>query len=79
MNVFFCGSGLQAHVSVGKVIANLVVLRREIVGFGFALVSDQLGELVALMHVVRNRAHVVEKLAEQIPALFTLHDVRTEQ
>ena len=79
VDIFFCGSGLEAHVGVGKVIAELVVLRREVVGFGLALLSDQLGELVALMHVMRNRAHVVEELAEQVPAAFALHDIGAEQ
>src|SRR6185312_378448 len=30
-------------------------------------------ELIALVHVVRNRPHVVEEFAEQIPAAFARH------
>jgi len=58
------GAGLQTHVGVGEVIVELVVLGREVVGLGLALVADEVRDLVALVHVVGNRPHVVEKLAE---------------
>ena len=73
VDIFFCGSGLEAHVGVGEVTAELIVLRRKVISFRLALVSNQFGEFVALVHVMRNRAQVVEELAQQIPALFTLH------
>ena len=78
-DVFFGRAGLQAHVGVGKVVLDLVVLRREVIGFRLALLAHQLGERVALVHVVGNGAHVVEELAEQVPAAFALHDVGAQQ
>ena len=34
---------------------------------------------VALMHVMRDRSHVVEELAEEVPPLFPLHRFLAEQ
>ena len=62
------GAGVEAHEGVGKIVVLEVVLRREIVGLGLALLADARGELVVLVHVVRNRAEIVEELAEQVPA-----------
>ena len=73
------GARLEAHERVGEVVEGLVVLRREVVGLGLALAAEQLRLLVALVHVMRNRAEVVEELAEQVPALLALHDVLAEQ
>jgi len=64
---------------VWEVVLNLVVLRREVVGFGLAFLAHQRRELLRLVHVVRNRSHVIEELAQQIPSAFTLHDVGSEQ
>ena len=70
---------LQAHVRVGKIIAQLVVLAWEVVGLGLAFKSDQTGKLLGLMHVVRNGSHVVEKLAQDIPPTFAFHHVGAKQ
>ena len=63
----------------GKLLSSLVVLRRKVVRLGLAAAADPLGVLVALVHVMRNRPHVVEELAEQVPAAFALHHRRSEQ
>ena len=56
------GSGFQAHERVGEVVADVVVLWREVVRLGFPFLSHELGLFGALVHVVRNGAHVVEEL-----------------
>src|SRR5277367_3605385 len=78
-DIFFGGTRLQAHVGVGEIVLDLVVLRRKVISLRLSLLSDELGEGVALVHVVRDGAHVVKKLAEQIPSVFTLHYAGTEQ
>ena len=55
-------AGLEAHERVREIVADVVVLRREIVGLGFAFLADELRLRGALMHVVRDRTHVIEKL-----------------
>ena len=52
---------------------------RKVVGFRLALLSDELGELVALMQVVRDRPHIVKELAEEIPAALASHHVCAKQ
>ncbi len=78
-DICFRGTRLEAHVGVGEIVLDLVVLRRKVIGLGLSLLSDELGEGVALVHVVGDGAHVVKKLAEQIPSLLTLHYVGAEQ
>ena len=56
----------------GKVVFDLVVLRRKVIRLGFALAADQLRLRVGLMHVMRNRPHVVEELAEHVPAALAI-------
>ena len=65
----FGGARLQAHERVAEVVVDVVVLRREVVAFRLALLPGQLGMLLRLMHVVRNRAHVVEELGVDRPPL----------
>src|SRR2546425_12641379 len=72
-HVRFGRTGLEAHERVRKVIERLVDLRREIVRLRFAAASDASGLLLALVHVMRDRAEVVEELAEQIPSALTRH------
>ena len=78
-HVVFGGARLESHEGVGKVIVDLVVLRRKVIRFGLALLPDQRREVVALVHVMRNRAEIVEELAQQIPAAFALHHRRANQ
>ena len=56
------GAGLEAHESVREVVANVVVLRREIVALRFAFLLHQFGLFGVLVHVMRDGAHVVEEL-----------------
>ena len=67
-HVLLGGARLEAHEGVREVVVGLVVLRREVVRLGLAAAADQLGLRIALVHVMRDRAHVVEELAEQVPA-----------
>ena len=72
-------AGLETHERVGKVVVELVVLRRKVVGLRLALPSNELRVRVALMHVMRNRTHVVEELTEDVPPSLLLHDLGAEQ
>ena len=67
-NVLLRRAGLQAEEGVGEVVADGVELRRKVVGLGLALLADQRGLGVVLVHVVRDRPHVVEELAVHRPA-----------
>ena len=73
------GAGFEAHERVGKIVVLEVVLRREVVGFGLALLADAGGELVGLVHVMRDGAEVVEELAEDVPAAVPAHDFGAEE
>ena len=68
------GAGFEAHEGVGEIVADVVVLRREVVRLGLALLADQLRLCRALVHVVRNRPHVVEELRVDRPLLVFLPD-----
>ena len=70
---------LESHERVRKVVFELVVLRRKIVRLGFTTSADPPGVLVALVHVMRNRPHVVEELAEQVPSALPLHHGRSDE
>ena len=71
-------AGHQTEEGVGETRAQVVVLRREVVGFRLALLPHQLGELVVLMQVVRQRPEVVEELAVDRPAPVLLPDLRAD-
>ncbi len=64
----------QAHERVGEVVADVVVLRREIVGLGLALLPDKGGLFGILVHVVRDGPHVVEELGIDGPLLVLAPD-----
>ncbi len=78
-HVVFRGAGLEAHERVREIVFGEIVLRREVVRLGLAALPHQFGLRVALVHVMRDGAHVVEELAEQIPSAFALHHVAAEQ
>ncbi len=65
------GAGFEAEEGVGEVVADVVVLRREVVGLGLAFLADELGLLGALVHVQGDRPHVVEELRIDRPAGHT--------
>jgi hypothetical protein len=52
---------------------------REVVRLGLPLAAEELRLLLALMQMVRDRPHVVEELAEQIPPALARHDVSANQ
>ena len=67
-------AGLQAHEGVAEVVIDVVVLRREVVALGLAFLADELGVGRALVHVVRDRPHVVEEFGIDGPAVvFLVH------
>jgi hypothetical protein len=68
----FGRAGFEAHEGVGEIVADIVVLWREVVGFGFAFLADELGLFGILMHVVRDGSHVIEKLGIDRPLLVFL-------
>ena len=65
---------LQAHEGVGEVVAGPVELGREVVALGLPLAADLGGLLGRLVHVVGDRAEVVEELAVDRPLLVLLPD-----
>ena len=67
-------TGLEAHERVREVVADVVVLGREVVGLRLAFEAEQLGLLGVLVHVVRDRTHVVEKLGVDGPLPIFLPD-----
>ena len=70
----FGGAGFEAEEGVGEIVADVVVLRREVVGLRFAFLADELGLLGALVHVQGNRPHVVEELRIHRPLAILLPD-----
>jgi len=60
---------------VWEIVANVVLLRREVVALGLAFLPDQFRLLVGLVHVMGNRPHVVEELRIDRPATVLLPDV----
>jgi len=66
--------GFEAEEGVGEVVADVVVLRREIVGLGLAFLADELGLLGALVHVQGDGAHVIEELRIDRPLAILLPD-----
>ncbi len=58
----FGGAGLESHEGIGKIVADIVMLRGKVVRFGFAFLADEFGLFGILMHVMWNRTHVIEKL-----------------
>ena len=67
-------AGLEAHEGVGEIVADVVVLRREVIGLRLAFLADELRLLGALVHVMRNRPHVVEELRVDRPLAVLLPD-----
>ena len=78
-DVVFRRPRLQSHERVGEGVVDLVVLRRKVVGLRLALAPDELGVRIVLMHVMRDRSHVVEELTEDVPPAFLRHDVGANQ
>src|SRR4029434_508224 len=73
------GPWFQAKKSVREVVADIIVLRREIVRLWFSLLADELSLPGALVHVMRNRSHVIEELGIHRPPLVFAPDFRTDQ
>src|SRR5262249_42765361 len=69
----------EAHERVGKIVASVVELRRKVIRLRLALLTDEGCLARILMHVVRDRAHVVEELRIDRPALVLLPDVGPDE
>src|SRR5205807_5223410 len=54
-------AGFEAEESVRKIVAHVVVLRRKVVTLRLAFLADQLRLFLALVHMMRDRPHVVEE------------------
>src|SRR5881296_1673839 len=78
-DIIFGCAWLQTKERVRKIVLNDVVLRREVIRFGFAFLADFFGKLVALMHVMRDWTEVIEKFAENIPSALTGHHIGADQ
>ena len=65
---------LKTHESVGEIIPDVIVLRGEVIRFRFTFEPEQLRLFGVLVHVVRDRTHVVEKLGVDGPLLIFLPD-----
>ena len=61
-NLPFGCAWFETEERVRKVVADIVVLRRVIIGLRLPLQANQFGLFGILMHVVRNGSHVVEEL-----------------
>ena len=55
------------------------MLWREIITLGLAFLADEFGLLLALVHVMRNRPHVVEKFGINRPAAIFFPDRFSDQ
>ena len=73
------GARLKSHERVREVVPHVVVLRREVIRLRLAFLSHQLRLLGRLMHVVRNRTHVVEELRVHRPPPVLLPDRLADQ
>jgi hypothetical protein len=70
----FRRAGLETHEGVWEVIPHVIVLRREIVRLRLAFLPDEGGLRGVLVHVVRDRPHVVEELRVDGPLLVLRPD-----
>ena len=62
----------QSEIGMRKIAVGCVLLRRKIVAFRLALTTDKFGQLVTLVQVMHDGAHVVEELAVHRPAMVLL-------
>ena len=72
-------AGLETHEGIGEIIADIVVLGREVIAFGFALLPDESGLLGILVHVVGDRSHVIEELGIDRPLAVFVPDARANE
>src|SRR5215831_439165 len=64
----FCRARLESKKSVWEIVLNHVVLRRKIIRLRLTFLADLPGELLTLMHVMRDRSEIVEEFAENVPS-----------
>ncbi len=70
--ILFGGPWLKPHEGVAKMVVNVVVLGREIVTFRLPLLPNKGRILLRLVHVMRDRAHVVEELGIDWPTTIAI-------
>src|SRR5262249_58482024 len=78
-DIIFGCAWLQTKERVRKIVLNDVVLRREVIRFGFAFLADGFCKLLALMHVMGGWGEGIEKFAEDISSPLPRHPHRTRQ
>ena len=78
-DIVFRRARLESKKCVWKIVLHDVVLRGKVIRLRFAFLADLPGELLALMHVMRNRSEIVEEFAEDVPSAFARHHIGSEQ
>ena len=78
-DVLFGRTRFEAEKSVREVVADGVELRWKVIGLGFALLADEFGLGVVLVHVVWDRPEVVEKLGVNRPPLVLVPERFADQ
>src|SRR5215467_7687672 len=76
--VFRCAR-IESEKGVREAVLRQIVLSRKIVSFGLPVLTHRSRIGFGLVHVVRNRPEVVEKLAQHVPAVLRAHDVGAQK
>ena len=71
--------GFKSHERIREIVPHWIVLRREIIGLRLSFLPHQSGLFLGLVHVVRNRPHVVEKLRVHRPLAILIPDRLSNQ
>src|SRR5262249_12922217 len=78
-HIIFCRARLESKKRVWEIVLNYVVLPGKVVRLRLAFLADLPGELLTLMHVMRDRSEIVEEFAENVPSAFARHYIGPEQ
>src|SRR5262249_33942176 len=71
-DVFLGGSRLETEKCIRKMVTKIVELWREIIRFWLALLADERGLRIVLVHMMRNGPEIVKKLAIHRPAAIAV-------
>ena len=70
---------LESHEGVREVVVDVVVLGREVVALGLSFLAHECGVFLRLVHVVRDRSHVVEEFRVDRPSVIFAKDGRADE
>ena len=73
-NIFRLRARFEPHERISKVVVDVVQLWREIITFRLPFLADQRRVFETLVHVVRNRPHVVKELGIDRPAVVLVEN-----